>query len=161
MSRHHAPAVVYPVHRSRVLGCLLAVVWCSGVGNLALWQATASVSPWPLAAALFAVMVAGGFAGTHWFKTPAGQLTWDGEQWHWDLHGEPAFNFSGAAELSIVVDVQFALLLLFQTKGLGKRWIWVERASKPERWMDLRRALYAYRREWQAPTGAGFDAPPR
>lgn len=79
-----------------------------------------------------------------WQASRSGQLAWDGECWHWDTYGD--LYSSEESTLSVIADAQSALLLLLETASGPRQWLWVERVSQPERWMDLRRAIYCLRR---------------
>jgi hypothetical protein len=140
MSRHNAPPVVYPAQRSPVLGFLLLACWATGVGVLTLWVLAGPAWDWRSAVALLLVACTGSAAWVSWQTSCSGRLGWDGEHWHWDTLGDS--SLSEESTLSVVADAQFALLLLFETASGARRWLWLERASQPERWMDLRRAVY-------------------
>ena len=144
MSRHSAPSVVYPVQRSPFLGWLLLACWGMGLGVLASWVLVSPVWGWRAAAALLVVTGASLAALVSWYTNRSGQLAWDGERWHWDSPGD--FSSSEQSKVAVIVDVQSALLLLFETVSGTRHWLWVERASQPERWMDLRRAVYSPQR---------------
>ena len=93
--------------------------------------------------ALVAVFVLGaGFAAYRgWKNAPAGHLAWDGQSWRWE---SPNYQ-TGVAEhqLSVLVDFQNVLLLRIQNQAKASLWLWVEREAFPERWLDLRRAVYS------------------
>lgn len=144
MSRHNALHVVYPVLQSLVLGWLLLAIWAVGLGVFALsfWGGSFSLEH---AAAALLSSVGGGLAvWWSWRTSATGLLTWDGECWHWEALGD--LRSTGEILLSVVADAQFGVLLLAEAEGRHTQWLWVERRSQPERWMDLRRAIYASRR---------------
>ena len=144
MSRHNAPSVVYPVQRSLTLGSWLLAVWGLGLCILALW--TLSSTAWGWRASVAAVAAAGTALAAlmSWRASRCGQLAWDGQRWHWDSLTK--LSSSEQSQLSVIVDVQFALLLSFEAISGTRCWLWVERESQPERWMDLRRAVYSAHR---------------
>jgi hypothetical protein len=115
------------------------------VGVLALWVLVSSAWGWRFAVALLVAVCTGAAALLSWQNRCSGQLGWDGECWHWDTLGD--LPKAEESTLSVIVDVQSGLLLLFETAGNTKHWLWVEQVSQPERWMDLRRAVYSPRRE--------------
>lgn len=158
MSRHNAPPVVYPVQRSSVLGWLLLVCWGMGLGVLVPWVLVSPVWDWRAAAALLAAVSAGVAALVRWCTSRSGQLTWDGERWHWDSLGD--FSSSEQSKVAVIVDTPSALLLLLQEASGARHWLWVERASRSERWMDLRRAVYSSHRVSQHPAESGSSSPP-
>ena len=158
MSRHNAPPVVYPVQRSSVLGWLLLACWGMGLGVLASWVLVSPVWDWRAAGALLAATGTSVAALVSWYTSRSGQLAWDGERWHWDSPGD--FSSSEQSQVAVIVDVQSALLLLFETVGGARHWLWVERASQSERWMDLRRAVYSPHRVSTHSAESGSSSPP-
>lgn len=94
---------------------------------------------------MLVAVCAGVTAFVSWRTCCSGQLTWDGECWHWDTLGD--LSSTDEFTLAVVVDAQSALLLLLEKPGNTRYWFWIERVSQPERWMDMRRAVYSSRRE--------------
>lgn len=133
---HNAPSVSYPAGRSRFAACLLLVAWLLGCGAALLWQ-WQSPGGQRLGAMLAMLAVSGLFAAWQWWRTPGGTLVWDGARWNWSVRPETA-----DAEVSVALDLQRALLLRWRAAG-ASRWIWLERGSRPERWDDIRRAVYS------------------
>ena len=86
-------------------------------------------------------VVAGGAAYAGWKNAPVGQIAWDGQLWRWESLGYQ----TGIAEqqLSVVADFQSVLLLRIENQAHASLWLWAERAAMPERWLDLRRAVYS------------------
>lgn len=145
MILHNAPPVVYPLGRSRFLGSLLLCVWFCGLLLTLFWFFHgARQLDWRIALALIFVMGAGTAAYIGWRNSPTGQLAWDGEIWRWESPG----CRTGVAEydLSVLVDLQHVLLLRLENQTHARLWLWVERRSLPERWLDLRRAVYSPRK---------------
>jgi hypothetical protein len=132
---HSAPAVTYPVGRSPLAGALLLLIWLAAAGAIGMWWAEAS--GWRVAAAALLWLGSGLWAGRQWWRSSTGALTWDGEGWIWATSegGE-----SGRLEVSL--DFQRCMLLRWAGKG-ARRWFWLERASRTQRWDDLRRAVYS------------------
>ena len=66
---------------------------------------------------------------------------WDGQCWRWEGIG----YLAGVAEqqLTVVVDFQNLLLLRLENPAHAHLWLWAERHVLPERWLDLRRAVYS------------------
>jgi toxin CptA len=133
---HNAPSVSYPAGRSRFAASLLLGLWLLGCAAALLWHSQSPDSR-RLGAMLLVLAAAGLFAASHWWRTPDGTLTWDGERWSWSVQPEAA-----AVEVEVALDLQRALLLHWKASG-APRWIWLERASRTERWDDLRRAVYS------------------
>ena len=46
-------------------------------------------------------------------------------------------------KLTVIVDFQSLLLLRLENPAYAHLWLWAERHVLPERWLDLRRAVYA------------------
>lgn len=113
------------------MGSLLTLLWIYGSHTF----------DWRVYLALTAVMLAGAVAYKGWKSTPVGQLTWDGQCWRWEGTG----YLTGVAEqkLTVVVDFQSLLLLRLENPAYAHLWLWAERRVLPERWLDLRRAVYA------------------
>ncbi len=100
-----------------------------------------------------ATVICAGLAGYFGWKNSAlGQLAWDGQSWRWE---SPGYQ-SGLAEqrMSVVGDFQHVLLLRMENQAHATLWLWLERTAAPERWLDLRRAVYSPQR----PSGASLSA---
>ncbi|HYW55991.1 MAG TPA: hypothetical protein VE934_03475 [Polaromonas sp.] len=141
---HNPPAVVYPLRRSRVSGLLLVATWLAGAVVFLLWWGTATVFDWRQSSAGAALVLGGVIAGWGWKNSPDGQLRWDGQVWCWQ--GPEGHASTPALELSVAIDFQQVLLLKLKNHDNAVCWLWVERQAQPERWMDLRRAVYSRRR---------------
>ncbi|MGV8803515.1 MAG: hypothetical protein ACWA6Y_00965 [Polaromonas sp.] len=141
MNRHNAPPVVYPLGRSLFLRRWLLTLWLAGLLSVLLWAVSARLQPDALALALVTVLGAGMAVRLSCKSLPCGQLAWDGDTWR----REGAGSQSGGAlnELSVIADLQSRLLLRFENQAGKGLWLWVERSSLPERWLDLRRAVYS------------------
>ncbi|MEO6016974.1 MAG: hypothetical protein ABIP46_06940, partial [Polaromonas sp.] len=143
LTTHSAPPVTYPAGRSRFQGWLLGVVWLGGLLVVALWLHAAGHAAWHGPLALATLVGAGAAAVRGWRNLPSGQLVWDGTVWRWESPGYRA----GVAEhaLSVVADFQHVLLLRLENQAHASLWLWVQRATFPQRWLDLRRAVYSPR----------------
>ena len=141
MNRHNAPPVVYPLERSFFLGTLLLVLWFAGLLALLLWFHSISRLDWRIGVAFSAVLGAGLAARTGWSHMPSGQLAWSGETWRWE---SPSYQ-TGSTEqaLSVIADFQQMLLLRLENQTGASLWLWLERSAMPDRWLDLRRAIYS------------------
>lgn len=135
---HGAPAVTYPVGRSRFQGQLVALAGLLGVFVGLLWCFQAAPSSWRhpvyfvlLASSLF-------LADRQWRVSPSGSLRWDGQDWTWNRPGSSARGF-----LTTHLDLQFFLLLCLHSEGNGRIWLWPQREDRMARWLDLRRAVFA------------------
>lgn len=141
MNRHNAPPVVYPLGRSPLLGKVLLVFWLAGLLSVLLWWYATGRFDWRIALGLAAVLMAGLAARTSWTRVAGGQLAWDGDLWHW----ESASYQAGVAEhqLSVVADFQTRLLLRLENQARASLWLLAEQCAMPDRWLDLRRAVYS------------------
>jgi toxin CptA len=148
--------------RSRFLGALLLGLWLCGALLTLLWFLQGSGQfDGRLVLALLLLAGAGAAAGIGWRNAPAGQLAWDGEVWRWESPGYQA----GVAEysLSVLADFQHVLLLRLENQAHACLWLWMARRSMPERWLDLRRAVYSPHKAATQPwrhDSQGADRPP-
>ncbi|MBD3893264.1 hypothetical protein [Hydrogenophaga sp.] len=150
-----APSVRYPVRPClfyagllgllAALGLLILLFWTlappahgrlgSSLAGLALWLAWA------------------GLAWRSWRQSPVGQLHWDAQAsagasvpgcgWRW--LGVAEQDDMALQRVQLVLDLQSRALLRLHRSDQSGSWVWVERASDPARWSDLRRALLAQR----------------
>lgn len=136
---HSAPSVSYPVGRSRVAMRWLWGIWFGGAVCVALavlrtdgmqWRTFVLISSVLLAGVLLCLSLPGRNA-------PAAQLRFDGQDW--SMSGAAP---SGAGRVEVSLDFQFLMLIGLNEPG-RRRWLWLERASFPQRWVDLRRAVYS------------------
>ena len=132
---HSAPSVTYPVGRSRFAGALLLVIWLAAAATLALWIKSGA-SGWRPGAAALLWIASGAWAVGHWWRSPTGAVAWDGESWNWT-----ARDGVGTGMLEVSLDLQRSMLVRWAGEGAGAQWFWLERASRVERWEDLRRAV--------------------
>ena len=140
-----APSVQYPLRRSRVLGALLLALLFIGAGVVAAWVgfgARDAVVSAAVALGLWLLAAAG--AAHFWWGQPRGVLQFDGQAW---TLGQTAKSFSGPLALSVppevLLDLQAHLWVRVVPMGRASQWLWLARSSQPERWMDLRRAVYS------------------
>lgn len=141
LTTHHAPSIVYPLRQSAFQACLLLGLWLAGALSILLWLYGGPRLDWHLLLALIAMVFAGLLAYIGWKNAPVGQLAWDGQFWRWEGHG----YYLGATEqkLTVIVDFQKYLLLRLENPAHARLWLWAEREVLPERWLDLRRAVYS------------------
>ena len=138
MSR--APSVSYPVERGPAATVLLATVWALAAAlNLAWLLAAGSgdSAPWWGVGCL--ALVTPGLL-LYWRRLPAGDLSWDGEQWLWTSKAYPA-----GVDLEwpqIVLDMQgFVIVRSRNSAGAGLT-LWLDSRANPTAWHGLRLALY-------------------
>lgn len=135
---HNAPSVTYPVGRSLFFGRLMLAVWLLGAAMAGWWCLQAAAMGWRQGLVLLSVPAAGLAAWSSWRAMAPGELRWDGQVWLWNPgdQAEPA-------RLHAPIDLQGHLLLCLHLDTGRTRWCWAERSSLPERWGDLRRAVYS------------------
>jgi len=136
---HSAPAVVFPVGRSRFAGALVLLLWLAGVAAISVWVFQPGEFGWRQALALFSIALTGLLALQDWLASPAGDLSWTGQHWVWSSKGR---QFRGLVVPHL--DIQHCLLLRFHGAQQGaSRWVWLERQASAGRWGDLRCAVYS------------------
>jgi hypothetical protein len=149
-----APSVTYPVGRSVLLMRLLLVV---GVLCMA-----ASVLAFSFGLGWWAL--AGGLAWVVWVMTvtrawqrqPQGRLAWEPSTvravdpalrtvaGHWSWFSAAYLGGVVLQRVERVHDLQAWMLLRLHNPDGARTWVWVERGSDPDRWDDLRRALWLH-----------------
>jgi len=147
---HSAPSVSYPVGRSRNAERLLLTLWVCGAASAVGIGARLEEPGWRQVLLALAMGVTGVLAwrGGARRAGPA-ELDYDGQ--HWSLSGGASLR---AAAVHVALDLQFLLLVHLAVDGRTRRWLWLDRQARPERWRDLRRAVYS-----RAPSaGAATDA---
>ena len=124
---------------------MLLVFLLTGAGVVAAWVgfgARDAVVSAAVALGLWLLAAAG--ASHFWWSQPRGVLQFDGQAW---TLGQTAKSFSGPLALSVppevLLDLQAHLWVRVVPMGRASQWLWLERSSQPERWMDLRRAVYS------------------
>ena len=140
-----APSVQYPLRRSRVLGALLLALLFTGAGVVAAWVSSGARDVVLSAAVALGLWLSAAAGAAHfWWSQPRGVLQFDGQAW---TLGQTAKSFSGPLALSVppevLLDLQAHLWVRIVPIGHSSQWLWLERSSQPERWMDLRRAVYS------------------
>ena len=140
-----APSVQYPLRRSRALGALLLALLFTGAGVVAAWVGFGARDAVVSAAVALGLWLSAAAGAAHfWWSQPRGVLQFDGQAWTLD---QTAKSFSGPLALSVppevLLDLQAHLRVRIEPKGHSSQWLWLERSSQPERWMDLRRAVYS------------------
>lgn len=122
-------------------GQLLFGFWLAGLGVISFWTVNAQAFQWQQGLGLVLLALAGCIAWIGWKNSPVGQLSWDGQAWHWESRGYP----SGAAQhtVSVAFDCQTLMLLRIDNPAHARLWLWAERHVFPGRWLDLRRAVHS------------------
>ncbi len=159
---HSAPSVNYPVGRSRGATRILLFLWALGACCAGASCYLFDSAGWRQLLLVLSVVFAGVAAGFGLRRDGAGVLHFDGL--HWTLTGaDPTRAVHGARAL-VALDFQSLMLLRLTEPGRARRWIWIEQRAMPQRWRDVRRAVYS-RPPSAAPAGdtwrptAPADAP--
>jgi toxin CptA len=134
---YRAPSVSYPVERSRFLGGLLAVLVLAGVAAGAMVGQRTPLHAWQVVVVWAVILLAGLGAGFFWRSLPQGELRWDGHCW------EGPGAATRPSGVRVHLDLQRHLLVRLQEAGDTGSWLWLSAASRPERWDDVRRAVYS------------------
>ena len=133
---HSAPAVSYPVGRSRFQGQLIGVLTAlSGVTGM-WWWSVVDTPGWRQGLLVVACLFTALFSVRAWSLSPAGVLAWDGEAWR--CTGVQGV-VSGKVRLHL--DLQFCMLVCLRSDDGGRLWLWPERRTAPTTWLALRRAV--------------------
>ena len=138
------PPVSYPLRRSAALAVVLGSLLLLGGGALVAWSVQGAVKPLVLMVGgwgLWVFGVAGAFQC--WRSQFCGVLRWDGQHWQVDALHPQGVPWMLSRPPEVHVDAQTHLWMCVMPSGHGSIWLWLERSSQPERWMDLRRAVYS------------------
>ncbi len=133
---HRAPAVNFPVKRSRwharlIIGmCLLAL---ATLFAFAWGQTPLDVRVLVLVVAIFA---ASSVAFIGWKKSPQASLRWDGQHWYWS-----GFTASPVCHLRLWMDFQLVVLVSIAAEGHSPAFLWLEATPDTASWKPLRRAI--------------------
>ena len=135
---HSAPSVSYPVGRSRNATRLLTVLWVAGAccAGAALFQF--DHVGWRHVLILGSVVLTATAARRTLGPVQPIDLVFDGQDW--SLSGLASRK---VARIVVVLDLQSLLLVRLDEPTRRARWLWLERRARPERWQDLRRAVYS------------------
>ena len=164
---HAPPAVRFPSKPGRRLRVFSRLPGAASALLLAAWW-WQGAHRWPvpaLALAVCAWMLAAAMARRAEQVHPRGWLRWDGHAWHWQpvhLDGQPA-----ADEVLLeqppesVWDGQSFVWAALVPRGGRRIWCLLDREADPQRWSDLRRALYFRPKSGVTPDAAATGPGPR
>jgi len=134
---YNAPAVTYPVGRSRFqAGVTLAVVLAGGVAQAVWWLQSAVHGAGHVVGAVL-WLASCGWVIWYGLRTPQAQLVWDGQAW-----SLCAGMTSQLVVPTVIIDMQHSLLLCLRPASGAASWVWPAQRSHPVRWLSLRRALF-------------------
>ncbi|CAN7283889.1 hypothetical protein LJR084_001478 [Variovorax sp. LjRoot84] len=135
---HDAPSVSYPVGRSRNADRLLSIIWACGACCAAAACYRLDDPDWRIGLLALSVVGAGAAAWRSTLRRTAfTELSFDGR--HWSLADSAGLR----AGVKVALDFQSSLLLCLTEARRMRRWVWLDRSTLPERWQDLRRAVYS------------------
>ena len=136
------PNVSYPVLPSKRVAGMLLVAAGGGAAVSCMWLYTASASDLSLKLLVMgSLLLALLCAGQSWIQMPKGMLDWSQASWRLQ-NGEVTRCLEKAPV--VVIDLQAGMLLRCYLEGRnGSQWLWLERQSAPQHWLDLRRAVYS------------------
>ena len=141
------PAVLYPLRRNSVLGVSLVALLLVGAAGLLGWAlqgAAATESSHPPGWAALALWVLAASSALHfWRHQRAGALRWDGQSWVIELERPGFSSLSLSSSPQVLLDLQSHLWVHARVADGGSVWLWLDQSSQPERWWDLRRAVYS------------------
>ena len=140
------PTVLYPLRRSGVLGSALAMLLLVGAAGLLGWvlQGAAGGTSQATAAVAFALWLLAAFSALHfWWRQTSGALHWDGQSWVLEPGRPGAAILALSDPPQVLVDLQSRLWVHVRFSEGGSAWLWLDRSLQPERWVDLRRAVYS------------------
>ena len=141
MTTHSAPQLTYPLARSATLGSTLLVIWLAGAVLTGWWLYFLPAADWRAWLAGATVLLTGMLALHGWLRSPAGQLSWDGQFWRWQSLSYTSGD--AALKLQVALDVGSALWLRLENSDGAALWLWADKSALPYRWLDLRRAVYS------------------
>ncbi len=144
---HSAPAVSYPMGRSRLHGLAILCFAVAGALVMLLWVASSDRLRWPHAAAVLLWLLGISTALWRWYCMPAGLLIWDAQAWYWTVDDQPSL-----VRPEVALDLQsWMLLRLRGSTAWLDLWVWPAHRDAPLQWQALRRALFCrYRASNQA-----------
>ena len=135
---HSAPAVSFPVGRSRFHGWLVSLAGLGGAVAGLLWHYQTSPAgwrPWLFFGTLLGACVVAAYA---WRRSPRGSLCWDGLAWSWTT-----VDGSARGVLAVHFDLQFCMVLSFRPDRGALIWLWAQRELDVALWTALRRAVFS------------------
>lgn len=138
---HSAPAVSYPVGRSRFHAACLLLTATLGAATLLAWTLQADQANLRHGVSALLWLLCTALAVRHWQTTPTGLLCWDGTAWRWTCADETL-----PVSIEVTLDVQTVLLLRLEASSARHSgWVWPQQSTAPHHWLALRRAVHDLR----------------
>lgn len=135
-----APSVTYPVGRSRSASQLVVLVGVLGTCSAFAACCLRGILDWRVFLLVSGVLVAAlGVCRCSSRQVGTSQLEFDGR--HWMASG--GMTVVRGAAVRVALDFQSLMLVRLVRPGRSEYWAWLDRRSMPERWADLRRAVYS------------------
>ena len=134
---YNAPAVTYPVGRSRIQEGLTVGLLILAAGALGLWMHQLGRLAWPQGLGVAVWVMVAAFAWHGAVHPVSGSLVWDGREWHWAASGDAV-----AVAVRPHLDGQSWVLLALRPQGQRTLWLWLSRDADGLHWDALRRALW-------------------
>ncbi len=139
-----APAVVYPVGRSRALGMALVALHLLAAAALVAWAAAGAGPSFTSAAAAGGLWLAAVAGSVHFWRGQfEGSLQWDGQAWALVAQARGVDTQVPCGAPEVFLDLQSHLWVRVSPDKRRALWLWLARQARPERWMDMRRAVYS------------------
>ncbi|NCP40359.1 MAG: hypothetical protein GW848_07615 [Rhodoferax sp.] len=135
---HNAPVVSYPVGRSYFHAAVVVCMVFAGAANLLVWTVQPDLLLARHTVAWLVWLLCLFFAAWGWWRSPQGDLRFTGDSWQWV---DPAQTQQ--VTLGVQLDLQQTLLVRTSDAQSRVRWLWLAHARQPQRWLDLRRAVFA------------------
>lgn len=139
-----ASAVRYPLRRSAAFGFVIALMVIAGAAVLVAWALLGAHSyEIGVMAATCLWVFAAASVFQFWQSQWVGSLNWDGRAWSLDGETAQSVSWVVSEQPEVLLDLQTHVWLCVSCTEHRRVWLWLDRSCQPERWMDLRRAVYA------------------
>ncbi len=139
---HRAPAVNFPVKRSRLQVWLIVCMSQLAVAGLVAFALAQPVLDARTGILALAVFVASSMALLGWRQSPQGDLRWDGQHWYWS-----GFAENPVCKLRLLMDFQSFVVVNITAKGQAPLSLWLEAIPGDASWKRLRRAIVSSQAE--------------
>ncbi len=134
---HNAPAVSFPVGRSRFQKTLMLAVSLAGAFVQGVWWLQSVEHGTGHGMGLLLWLVSGAWAFGSFGHRLHQQLVWDGQDWRLQSGA-----LSTLVRPQVILDLQHSLLVCLRPVADTTVWVWPAKRAQSERWLALRRALF-------------------